>query len=301
MTNKIIQYPDPMTKRQLDILSLMEKGLKDEEVAKRLRIKEGTVRAHVAAIYKNLNVHTRIEAIAFAASTIENKDLPITQSQLFVLRLMASGLTNKEIAHRLSIAKGTVNSHVTDIYRLFKINNRSDAIGIYTSLDLEEKIMQQPILKERTDLMWQYIKQYMLDNDGNPPAIRDFIRDKVAKLTSTSLVQYHLEKLEEAGLIEMVYDGERRRRIKIPSGIYRLPVNVIDDIILTDGYVRIEVDNNGQMLGVIDDIFTRWDPPAENAVIVTDNPNVAMIAMGLGLMVTGKEGEARDEDEGNNS
>ena len=97
----------------------------------------------------------------------------------------------------------------------------------------------------------------------------------------------------------MVREEGRRRRIKIKSGIYRLPVNVIDDIVLSDSYVKIDVEYNSQMIQVIDNIFIGRDPPADKAVIVTDNPNVVLIAMGFGLMVEGKE-ETKDEDGGIN-
>ena len=156
--------------------------------------------------------------------------------------------------------------------------------------------MKYPILKERTQAVWDYLKEYTTLNDGHTPVIRDFVRDNVNNLTSTSLVQYHLEKLEAAGLIEIVQEGSKHRRIKIISGVYRLPINVVDDIILDDDLVRIEVENTGQMLGVIVEIFDDWNPPAKQAVIVTNNPNVAMIAMGFGLMVTSIEEETKDGD-----
>ena len=143
--------------------------------------------------------------------------------------------------------------------------------------------MKYPILKERTQAVWDYLKDYMLSNDGRPPATRDFLRDNVHNLTSTSLVQYHLEKLEAVGLITMIPTGSRSRRIEIKGAVYRIPRNIYDDIILTDDFVRIEVDNTGRMLGVIDEIFKDWEPPADKAVIVTDNPNVAMIAIGFGI------------------
>ena len=156
--------------------------------------------------------------------------------------------------------------------------------------------MKYPILKERTQAVWDYLKDYMLSNDGRPPATRDFLRDNVHNLTSTSLVQYHLEKLEAVGLITMIPAGSRSRRIEIKGAVYRIPRNIYDDIILTDDFVRIEVDNTGRMLGVIDEIFKDWEPPADKAVIVTDNPNVAMIAIGFGLMVINTE-EAKDHNQ----
>ena len=159
--------------------------------------------------------------------------------------------------------------------------------------------MEYPILKERTQAVWDYLKEYTLLNDGIPPAVRDFVRDSVGNLTSTSLVQYHLEKLEAAGFIEMVHDDARHRRIKIKYGIYRLPINVIDDIIIGDDCKFFVIDSNVQMTRILnmqlDELWSAEE--ASNVVIITDNPNVALIAMGYGFMVMDKL-ETKDEDGG---
>jgi hypothetical protein len=157
--------------------------------------------------------------------------------------------------------------------------------------------MKHPILKKRTQAIWDYLKEYTMMNDGTPPAVRDFVRDGVDGLTSTSLVQYHLEKLEAAGLIEMIHDGVmHRRRIKIKYGIYGLPKNVMRDTVWDDDFVTIEVFDIKDMIRVLKDNHT----PVHNAVIVTDDRDVALVAIGLGLMVISTE-EAKDIDEGNNS
>jgi hypothetical protein len=159
--------------------------------------------------------------------------------------------------------------------------------------------MQHPILKKRTLAVWDYLKEYMLLNDGDPPAVRDFVRDGVDNITSTSIVQYHLEKLQAAGLIEMIPDEEvlHRRRIKIKHGIYRLPRNVLDDIAVDDSCKVFNVDINLQMTSIlnmqIDELWSAEE--ASKVVIVTDNSNVALIAMGYGFMVMAKA-EAKDRD-----
>lgn len=60
----------------------------------------------------------------------ENIDLvePLSQREIEVLRLMATGLANKEIAQRLSITVRTVKYHATTIYTKLNVDRRSQAI-----------------------------------------------------------------------------------------------------------------------------------------------------------------------------
>ncbi len=55
------------TDRQIRVLQIFaEGGATYDVVGRRLGIKRGTVKSHVSAIYRNLGVHTRSEAIAVA-------------------------------------------------------------------------------------------------------------------------------------------------------------------------------------------------------------------------------------------
>jgi DNA-binding NarL/FixJ family response regulator len=54
----------------------------------------------------------------------------LSPRELEVLRLMARGSTNEEIAEALFIAVGTVKNHVTNIYRkLPNVRTRSEAVA----------------------------------------------------------------------------------------------------------------------------------------------------------------------------
>lgn len=53
-----------MTTRQREVMEEMLKGRSSKEIARTLNIAEGTVKIHLAAIYRALGVKTRAEAIA---------------------------------------------------------------------------------------------------------------------------------------------------------------------------------------------------------------------------------------------
>lgn len=51
----------------------------------------------------------------------------LTDREIDVLRLLAEGLANKEIARRLQISQTTVKTHITSVYRTLDVHNRTQA------------------------------------------------------------------------------------------------------------------------------------------------------------------------------
>ena len=54
--------PD-LTRREKEILSLIEMGMSNHEMAEKLVIAEGTLKRHIANLYQKLGVHNRAQAI----------------------------------------------------------------------------------------------------------------------------------------------------------------------------------------------------------------------------------------------
>ncbi|MQY66033.1 MAG: hypothetical protein GH147_06075 [Clostridia bacterium] len=52
----------------------------------------------------------------------------LTKREVKVLKLVASGKTNKEIAKKLFISEKTVKNHLNHIYRKLGVKNRAQAV-----------------------------------------------------------------------------------------------------------------------------------------------------------------------------
>lgn len=61
---------------------------------------------------------------------------PLSDRELEVLRLIATGRTNQEIANQLVIASGTVKAHTSNIYRKLDVVNRTEAVARARQLDI---------------------------------------------------------------------------------------------------------------------------------------------------------------------
>jgi DNA-binding NarL/FixJ family response regulator len=64
----------------------------------------------------------------------------LTRQELEVLRLIAAGLTNNEIASTLHISYNTVKSHVSSVYQKLKVTDRTQAaiVAIWRGITREE-------------------------------------------------------------------------------------------------------------------------------------------------------------------
>ncbi|PEA19842.1 DNA-binding response regulator [Bacillus cereus] len=54
----------------------------------------------------------------------------LTDKELFVLKAIARGYKNKEIAFDMGIAERTVKAHLTNIYNKLSVNSRSEAVAV---------------------------------------------------------------------------------------------------------------------------------------------------------------------------
>lgn len=76
------------------------------------------------------------DAGAKSAPDVQPLADPLTRRELEVLQLVASGLSNREIAERLVITLGTVKSHVHQIYVKLNVGSRTQAVARAREFDL---------------------------------------------------------------------------------------------------------------------------------------------------------------------
>ena len=55
----------------------------------------------------------------------------LSRRQREIMAMVAEGLANKEIAHRLGIAEGTVKAHIHAVFRALGVTNRTQAVVRY--------------------------------------------------------------------------------------------------------------------------------------------------------------------------
>ncbi len=77
-----------------------------------------------------LNKLRLLKARSFS-STNDQASNPLTTREEEVLRLIAIGLTNPQIAERLSLSQSTVKTHVAEIKRKLGLATRADVISAY--------------------------------------------------------------------------------------------------------------------------------------------------------------------------
>ena len=82
----------------------------------------------IGAIRRAATGGPRTHGAAAASAGAEEKDVPLSPRERAVLRLLAAGRSNQEIAAELGISPRTVASHVASIYRRLQVETRIEAV-----------------------------------------------------------------------------------------------------------------------------------------------------------------------------
>jgi DNA-binding CsgD family transcriptional regulator len=57
--------------------------------------------------------------------------LPLSPREAQVMQLMTQGMTNRQIAGRLSVTVHAVKFHLASIYRKLEVHNRTEAVVVF--------------------------------------------------------------------------------------------------------------------------------------------------------------------------
>lgn len=68
--------------------------------------------------------------------SLNTNEYGLTARQMQVLRHLAEGLSNKQIAHAVDLAEGTVKIHVAAVYQILRVNSRMEAVRVAEQLGL---------------------------------------------------------------------------------------------------------------------------------------------------------------------
>lgn len=74
--------------------------------------------------------------------SLEQPD-PLTDRETEILRLMAGGFSNKEIANSLGVAEGTIKNHVSNILSKLGASGRTEAAAIAHRLGLDSEVVHR--------------------------------------------------------------------------------------------------------------------------------------------------------------
>jgi len=91
---------------------------------------------HPAVTAKVVAEYSRISRIGDMESSLEN---PLSAREIEILKLVASGKSNKEIADILVIAEGTVKNHLSNILSKLGVKDRMQAVFKATEFGILRK------------------------------------------------------------------------------------------------------------------------------------------------------------------
>jgi len=96
-------------------------------------ILEAVAEVHRGGAPMSSHIARRVVGTFQQRARADSADLELTAREEEVLRSLAKGCRSKEIADRLNISTGTVNTHVRHIYEKLHVRSRAEAVARYVS------------------------------------------------------------------------------------------------------------------------------------------------------------------------
>lgn len=102
--------------------------LKDTDRENLFRTLEAAIRGEILLQPNIMEKIVNYKRKEIHADKVEGNNL--TEKELFVVKAIARGYKNKEIAFDMGIAERTVKAHLTNIYNKLGVNSRSEAVAV---------------------------------------------------------------------------------------------------------------------------------------------------------------------------
>jgi DNA-binding CsgD family transcriptional regulator len=77
------------------------------------------------------DLETRSVSDVFEGVAIDPNSVPLSKAERRVFDLILSGLSEKEVAHRLKISRNTVHCHVRKIYQVLNVRSRGELLACF--------------------------------------------------------------------------------------------------------------------------------------------------------------------------
>lgn len=119
-------------KRKIEVDGILAKSADLREVQNALKL----ILAGETYVSPSLLITQKNQVVALDRNHKKLTCSPLTPRQLQVLRLIAVGLSNKDIANELQCSDGTIKLHVSAILKEFKVSNRVGALKYAAKLGL---------------------------------------------------------------------------------------------------------------------------------------------------------------------
>ena len=87
-----------------------------------------------SSIQKNLIMYLQNEPSSPISITLQQQGINLNDREQEIIELLSEGQTNEQIAQYLYLSIGTVKNYVSQLYRKFNVNNRSELMAYLYSL-----------------------------------------------------------------------------------------------------------------------------------------------------------------------
>lgn len=98
------------------------------KTAPRLELSEAFAAIHAKGHFVSSNLHKALDDYRAGLNTPHSGHLKLTRRQQAVLKLIADGLNNREICDALNISESTVKGHISIMFDILNVHNRTSCI-----------------------------------------------------------------------------------------------------------------------------------------------------------------------------